>query len=95
MIEIIEAEYINNYKIKLIFNDGAIGEADLKEVIFNEPREIFKPLKNIENFKNFKLKFSTIVWNNELDLAPEFLYFQAFKNEPKLKDKFIQWGYTD
>jgi hypothetical protein len=27
------------------------------------------------------------------DLAPEYVYFQAFKNEEKLKPQFKEWGY--
>jgi hypothetical protein len=35
----------------------------------------------------------TISWENGLDLAPEFLYFLAFRNEPELQELFRKWGY--
>lgn len=39
-----------------------------------EKRKIFEPLKEINYFKNFELKLNTIVWENEADFAPEFLF---------------------
>ena len=29
---------------------------------------------------------------NGADLAPEYLYFRAFRDEPELQEQFMQWG---
>lgn len=73
IIHVKEAKYIGDYVIWLRFNDGAIGEIDLKEELDGE---IFEPLKNISQFKLFKVDpdLNTIVWENGADFAPEFLY---------------------
>ena len=81
MIYITDATYVNDYKIHLQFNDEQEGVVDLKDAIYNDHRAIFQELKDLKIFKNFRLDMDTIVWNNGLDLAPEFLHSLAIKNQ--------------
>ncbi len=74
MIQVKNARYHSQYKIYLIFNDNKEGIVDLKTTILKDPRPIFNELTNIEKFRKFKVEADTIVWENGLDLAPEFLY---------------------
>ena len=69
-----QAEYIEDYKIKIVFNDKKQGVVDLEKIIFNDTRPIFKELRNKDKFSQIKVDMDTIVWKNGLDLAPEFLY---------------------
>jgi len=91
-LRINEAEYLSDYKIRFSFNDGKIGIADLRDSL-NGP--VFEPIRDLNVFSKFILReeFGTIVWPNGADLAPEFLYFQAFKTDPALRQKFLDWGY--
>lgn len=56
---------------------------------------MFEPLKNKAEFSRLVVdrELDTIVWSNGADLAPEYIYFQAFKNEAELQPQFKQWGY--
>ncbi|VEN73159.1 conserved hypothetical protein [Candidatus Desulfarcum epimagneticum] len=67
---VIEAKYIDGYKVWLSFNDGARGEIDLSSELYGE---IFEPLKDISFFKSFSLEGHTLSWRNGADFAPEFL----------------------
>ncbi|MBB1125915.1 DUF2442 domain-containing protein [Thiospirillum jenense] len=69
-IHVNHAEYIEEYKVRLFFNDGATGIIDLSSELYGE---IFEPLKNIAFFKSFKLEGHTLAWSNGADFAPEFL----------------------
>jgi hypothetical protein len=55
----------------------------------------FQQLQDITVFAQLRVdkELDTIVWPNGADFAPEFLYFQAFKNVPDLQAQFRQWGY--
>ena len=91
-LHLVSARYIGNYQVEVCFNDGRQGIADLSN-IFTGP--VFKPLKDPEMFAQLRLdkELDTLVWPNGADLAPEYLYFRAFRNEPGLEEKFRKWGY--
>jgi len=94
MLEVKKAEYMGDYLINLSFNNGKSGVVDLEQALFDDKREIFATLRDKSNFRNFKVEHDTIVWSDELDMAPEYLFFLAFKNEPELQDQFKTWGYV-
>ena len=70
-LEVSNAKYINDFKIFLEFNNGISKTVDLKNELDGE---IFQPLKEINYFKTFLIKFNTIEWDNGADFAPEYLY---------------------
>lgn len=70
-LEVVKAEYLDNYKIKMWFNDNAVKIVDLSNHLNGE---VFTPLKDISLFKRFSIKFNTIEWENGADFAPEYLY---------------------
>ena len=91
-LHIKSAQYLEDYKIQVSFNDGKEGVADLSSSLNGK---IFEPLKDKSKFSNFVIDddLETIVWENGADLAPEYIYFQAFKSVPELQEKFQKWGY--
>ena len=70
-IEVVKAEYLDGYRIKVLFNTGETKIADLSHSFKGA---VFAPLKDVEYFKNFTIKFNTIEWENGADFAPEYLY---------------------
>lgn len=72
MLEVKLAKFIEDYRIWCLFNKGKSGIVDLKEILWGV---MFEPLKNINEFKKFKISkiIGTIVWDNGADIAPEYL----------------------
>ena len=93
-LHVTKAKYIEDYKVEVSFNNGRKGVADLFEALRGS---IFEPLKDKSIFANLKIdkELATIVWPNGADLAPEYIYFIAFRDEPDLQVQFTQWGYID
>jgi len=91
-LHITDAKYIGDYQVEVSFNDGKKGVADLKEALKGP---VFEPLKDESLFSKLKVdeELETISWPNGADLAPEYIYFQAFKNDPELKERFRSWDY--
>lgn len=94
ILHITQASYLDGYRVEVVFNDGKKGIADLSDALTGK---VFEPLKNIDVFSKFNVdeELETLVWENGADLAPEYIYFQAFKNEPELQAKFREWGYLE
>lgn len=73
MVWLIDAKYLNDYKIWLKFNDNQEMVVDLEKHLDGL---IFEPLKKVEYFKQVKFNSDsdTIEWENGADFAPAFLY---------------------
>nr|VFK15543.1 MAG: Protein of unknown function (DUF2442) [Candidatus Kentron sp. LFY] len=95
MLSIDKAEYIDNYKIRLFFNNGKEGIANLGNTIFDDRRPIFSILKEKSHFRSFKLDHGTIIWPNGLDLPPEYLFYLVFKDDDNYRKQFKQWRYGE
>lgn len=70
-LEVLQAHYINDYKLLLTFNNGAEMTVDLENELNGTA---FIPLRDIGKFKKFSIVFNTIGWENGADFAPEYLY---------------------
>ena len=73
ILNIIKADYIDEFKVKILFNDGLEKIVDLKNYINSKKHPFFQPLREVENFKNFQVR-KTLVWDNGADIAPEYLH---------------------
>ncbi|MCK5808051.1 DUF2442 domain-containing protein [bacterium] len=93
MLSVIKAVYQKQYRILVYFSDNKKGIVDLEDYIFNGKMKPFERLRSLDAFKNFKVDY-TLTWGDDLDLAPEFLYFNAFKNNSQLSTLFSEWGYV-
>lgn len=91
-LHVIEARHIEDYKVEVSFNDGRKGIADLSEALKGP---VFEPLKDVTAFSQLRVdrELETIVWPNGADLAPEYIYFQTFRDAPELQGEFKKWGY--
>ena len=92
ILHVINVKCLGKFQVELSFNDGRTGIADLSESLYGP---VFASLKDESLFGQVKVdkELDTISWPNGADFAPEYLYFQAFKDEQELREKFKDWGY--
>ena len=71
-LQITQADYIKDYQIKVVFNDGACRVFDFSPIIAKYP--VFTELSDISKFQDYVLT-DTLEWKDgEIDIAPEYLY---------------------
>lgn len=76
--QLVHADYVEEYRLRLTFADGVSGEIDLQSELWGP---VFEPLRDVEAFKQFQLnrELNTVCWPTGADLAPEFLYHAVQK----------------
>jgi hypothetical protein len=70
-LEVSKALYLDGYRISLTFNNGKTKTVDLRSELNGT---VYEPLRQLDYFKNFQVKYNTIEWANGADYAPEYLY---------------------
>lgn len=73
-------EYLEGYKLKLIFNNKEQKIVDLKDLSEGYgPKTVFYPFRDLEFFKSVRLdkKLGNLVWPNGVDLCPDALYMEG------------------
>ncbi len=71
---VVQAEYRDEFRIKLTFNDGTTETVDFSNWLEGP---IFEPLQDVAYFRRFFLEGGTVSWPNGADIAPETLYEAA------------------
>lgn len=88
-LEIIKAEYLEGYRLLIWFNDDAIKVVDLTGYL-HKPH--LAPLKQDERIRRFQLDLGTIIWEGEIDIAPEYLYNIAVETLRMGNRSQWEWG---
>ena len=67
-----------DFTLSITFDNGEEGILDMKPHLgFG----VFQRIANFEQFKNVRVSFDTIEWDQGVDLDPEFVYAQCRKME--------------
>jgi hypothetical protein len=78
-VYLLNAKYINGFKVFVRFNTGEAGEIDLSDII--QKYEIAAPLRNPKIFSDFYLdSWPTLAWKCGFDIAPEALLRRLTNN---------------
>ena|SRR5438552_7620513 len=73
--DVTNVEYLGAHRLRLEFSDGIRGEVDLRSHVMGQGG-VFEALENPAFFAQVRVNddIGTIVWPNDADLSPDFLY---------------------
>jgi hypothetical protein len=83
MIWIVNAKIVENYQVKIEFNNGLCGVIDFRNIFKNDHRPVVRELLDINKFNSCKVQYDTLCWENGVDFAPEYLYEKIEENNTK------------
>ena len=91
-LQLTAVEVMGGTQLKVVFNDGRSAAVDLAPLLSGP---VFRDVRHPDAFRDCRLdpELGTLVWPNGADLAPEAIYFQAFRDDPSLTQLFERWGY--
>jgi Protein of unknown function (DUF2442) len=92
IIHVTDSRYLADGQFELTFSDGRRGVANLQGILSGP---VFEPLRDPDFLAQGTLdrETRTLCWPNGADIAPEYLYFLAFRDDSALSDLFHEWGY--
>ena len=70
MLHITSANYLEEYRVLVEFNDGVTGIADFSQSLEGK---IFLPLRERMYFLSFHIEGHTLSWSNGADFAPDYI----------------------
>jgi hypothetical protein len=76
-INIEKADYLEEYKIHFIYDDGKENIVDFKPFIFSSTHPEIKKYQNQNLFKGFSLNYGEIEWNDYELAFPIFDIYQG------------------
>lgn len=81
LVDITEVEVIDEYRLRLTFEDGTVGDVDFSR---RQWQGVFEPLADPAYFARVEVdaEAGTIVWPDGPDMAPEPLYAEAGRPAP-------------
>lgn len=77
-------EYLGEYRLRLTFADGLVGEVDLAAKFNGQVGPVFEALRDPAVFAKVRVdaEIGTVVWPNGADLAPDVLHEEAVPVAP-------------
>ncbi|MCL2517270.1 MAG: DUF2442 domain-containing protein [Oscillospiraceae bacterium] len=75
--KLIRVKYVkplDGYKLLLTFTNGKQKIYDMSEQL---GKPCFSPLKDIDLFNRAYVEYGTVVWNEDIDISPDELYYNS------------------
>jgi hypothetical protein len=81
MIKIIEAEALQDYRLRLKFADGVTGEVDLSDLA---GKGVFNNWDEYEKFRKVSVVNGRwLAWSDEIDMDADSLYLRLTSKKPE------------
>jgi len=71
LLDVISVEVQKDYNLRLVFENGEVRYFEMLPFLNKKP---FDRLKDIKKFNLVKIEYGTLLWPDNIDIAPETLY---------------------
>ncbi|MCY7352743.1 MAG: DUF2442 domain-containing protein [Cytophagaceae bacterium] len=67
-LTVTDAEYVNDYQLRLTFSDGTSQVVDFGPFLTNHPHPQHNKYRQLAHFKCFRIDRGNVVWGRDWDL---------------------------
>lgn len=67
-LTVTEAEYVDQYQLRLTFSDGTSQMVDFGTFLLNHPHPQHNKYRKLTNFKRFRIERGNLVWGRDWDM---------------------------
>ncbi len=92
ILEIMQVEYISNYRLRLHFNDGKIQIINFEPFLSHSRNPMIRKYLDIELFKQFSIVYGDLIWH-DYDLC--FPIADLYKGEIEHNDVYLSESQPD
>jgi len=68
VIKLVNAKYLNDYKVELLFDDNVVRQIDFSKFLTSHSHPQYDKYKKLSNFKKFRIDRNNLVWGRYWDL---------------------------
>ena len=86
-ISIVSAQYIEGYKVRIMFSDNTWQAVDFEPFLFAHSRGYYDKYRKPTIFKRFKVEKGNLVWGKDWDLI--FPLDELYKGEIRFNEKRV------
>jgi len=63
-----------NHQLELRFENGESGVFSMEQYL---KYPVYQPLMNEQLFRQARVSFGTVIWNDDIDMSPDTLYLEC------------------
>jgi hypothetical protein len=78
--DVAEVLALPDYRLFVRFFDGTEGIVEMRNQIFCDRAGAFASLRDIASFERVGIGFGAVMWEGDLDLAPDAMYDEFKRN---------------
>jgi hypothetical protein len=93
-LEVVRAEYLSGYRLRLAFNDGEVRLIDFEPFLRHARNPMIRKYLNLNLFQDFSIVYGDLVWHDyELCFPIADLYAGKIEHEARF-DAEIEFAHT-
>ena len=88
-LEVVQAEYLAGYRLRIVFNDGTVRIVDFGDFLRHARNPMIRKYLDVKRFQDFSIEYGDLFWHDyELCFPIADLYRGSIEHSPVESPRF-------